>query len=399
MVTLPTLERGFPTPGGGSYCSTSGRRATLDRINQQEPPMKHTQHARLLTAILGLLTSIHSQGQDLKPLHLTQADADTLVQQAKAAHFSGSILLYQGTTRLLQWQQGYSNAAAKTVNMSHTRYNIGSIGKNLTAILMMQLVEKGVVHLDSTANTYLPANFRLVHNTTATVRQLLNMTAGLGDYFDSPAYADSLRRTADLLRLVVNTKPVNDTPGRQFKYSNASFIVLAGILEHYYHQSYQQLVQKKLLLPAGVNRIADYPDAVGYSLTNGEWVVGADNKANWSAAGGIRLSAPEWHAVVSALRAGKYLEPRTIQTMWSISSHPETDPPFVNYGLGWMVESPGGIQLRGHNGGVRGFQAAYRYLPDDDVYLYVFSNQENGAEALFMQQLVYLFRQKGVHFD
>jgi D-alanyl-D-alanine carboxypeptidase len=346
------------------------------------------------------LISLSARSQQLQSLQLTKNDADTIIQLAAASNFSGNILLYQGDKKLASYSTGFCNEQTKSVNNAGVRYNIGSMGKTLTAILIMQLVEKKIIDLDKTANAYLPDNFQLQYNSTVTIRQLLNMTSGFGDFFDSPDYNDSIAQTAGLLKLVLAMKPVNETPGLKFGYSNSGFIVSGGILEHYYHKSYQQLLQEKILMPAGINYPNNSINAIGYSQQDSSWIIGKDNNTtHWSAAGGIYLSIDEFNVIVKALNDGKYLKKATIDLMWAKESHPETDPPFVNYGLGWMVEAPGGIELRGHNGGVRGFQSCFRYLPQDDIYIYVFSNHENGAEELFMKELFFLFGKKGVHFN
>jgi D-alanyl-D-alanine carboxypeptidase len=350
--------------------------------------------------IILMLLSFVSISAKSQQIQLTNSDGDTLIQLAAATNFAGNILVYQGNKKIAAYSSGYYNGQNKLLNNKDIRYNIGSMGKALTAILIMQLVEKGILELNKPANTYLPDNFQLHYNSTVTIRQLLNMTSGLGDFFDSPDYKETISKTADLLQLVIAMKPVNDTPGLKFGYSNSSFIVLGGILEHYYHIPYQQLIQEKILSPAGINYASKSIYAIGYSKQNSSWVIGKDNNTtHWSAAGGIYLSIDEFHLIVKALNEGKYLKKETINLMWAKEAHPETDPPFVNYGLGWMVEAPGGIELRGHNGGVRGFQSCFRYLPDDNIYIYVFSNHENGAEELFMKELFFLFGKKGVHFN
>lgn len=52
-------------------------------------------------------------------------------------------------------------------------------------------------------------------------------------------------------------------------------------------------------------------------------------------------------------------------------AHPEFNVPFVHYGLGWMVEEPGGIQMLGHYGGVKGFQAAFLFTERWFVHLHL----------------------------
>lgn len=351
-----------------------------------------------LSFIIFLLTSISVKGQE--KFVFSKADGQLIVEKANEIGFSGTIFIYQDKQQVYYHRSGYANVDDQIQNDSSIRYNIGSIGKSITAILMMQLVEQGKIKLNENANQYLPKAFQLNHPSGVTVRQLLNMTSGLGDYFDSPDYSDTINSVDGLMKLVLAAKPANDTPGIRINYSNSSFIVLGKILEHHYQKSYQQIVVEKILRPAGILFDQSKIHAVGYSQENDKWIVGKDNMhGNWSAAGGLYLTVTELHAVIKTLINGGYINQQTLNSMWNKEVHPEMDPPFVYYGLGWMVEEPGNVKLRGHNGGVRGFQSVFRYIPDDNLYIYILSNHENGAENLFMQTLMHYLNRKGIQLQ
>ena len=76
--------------------------------------------------------------------------------------------------------------------MSHTgvslttemRFHIASIQKNLEAALALQLIEEGLLALEDPLEKWLPAYSNI--NGKATVRQLLNMTSGIGDFVRAP---------------------------------------------------------------------------------------------------------------------------------------------------------------------------------------------------------------------
>lgn len=347
-----------------------------------------------------LISSVLVKAQTNAYLSLSKLDIDSMETFINKSNFSGNIRFYNGNDLMLDISKGYSNNEQKVLNNPSIRFNIGSIGKSLTAILLMQLVEEKVIELDNPANNYLPTQYQLTHNKTVTVRQLLNMTSALGDYFDSPNYSDSISTINGLMNLILNMKPLNDTSGVRFSYSNSGFIVIGKILEYHYKKEYRQILNERILKPAGINLTQNNSLATGYSLQDSTWVIGKDNnKNNWSAAGGLYLTIAELHLIMQSLNEEKYLTKNTINQMWRKESHPENDPPFINYGLGWMVEAPGGVKLRGHNGGVRGFQSVFRYLPDANIYIYVYSNHENGAEEIFMKELFFLLGKKGIRFN
>ncbi|ULQ54912.1 beta-lactamase family protein [Flavihumibacter rivuli] len=340
----------------------------------------------------------HHRPSDTTRLLLGPADADSLKARIASTNFSGTFQLVQGNQTIMSFSKGWASEQAKQTNTAETRYNIGSIGKSLTAILIMQLVEQQAIQLDQPVNKYLSKSWQIGNGDKITIRHCLNQTSGLGDYFEHPKYNDSATRTIDQhMALVKDMKLVKDTPGIDLHYSNSGFIVLGKILEERYQKSYQEIVKTKLLQPAGIDYAAKVPYGTGYAQKDGVWVIGEGNDpSHWTSAGGIFLNTRELNQVLTALLKGKYISAASLQQLWGKESRPAHEPPFVHYGLGWMVEDPGGFPLRGHNGGVRGFQAAFRYVPSDDISFYIFSNRDGGAEEVFMMVLFYMMEKKGV---
>lgn len=355
---------------------------------------------RLLMVCLLFATQMHAQNQTNKKF-LTSTHLSALTTKAKEMNYSGAMLVYQGNEKLLAWSNGMAQNESAIANGIDVRYNIGSIGKSLTAVLIMQLVEQQKLELDKPVRQYLPKEVFTAGASTITVRHLLNNTSGLGDFFESPDFSEEKTITIDdHLKLINRMKPVSDTPGVQLHYSNSGFIVLGKLLEQVYGKSFQQIVQERLLKPAGINYQQKVTQATGYFVDSTGLKQGEGNDAaRWTSAGGIFLSANELHLLMNGIITGKYIRKETLQRLWQKESKPAHEPPFVNYGLGWMLEDPNCIRLRGHNGGVKGFQSAFRYLPDDDLYIYFLSNRDGGIEAMFMETIFLIMDKKGCKME
>lgn len=338
---------------------------------------------------------------DTTRIHLTPSDADSITLMINRSDFSGSFLLVQDGKTILSLSRGMASESEQRPNSLQTRFNIGSIGKSLTAILIMQLVERSKLALDRPVNSYLPDRWKIANGGKITIRHCLNQTSGLGDFFDHPKYNDSTTHTIDQhMELVKDMKLVSDTPGLKLHYSNSGFIVLGKVLEVMHKKPYQDIVKDQLLKPAGINYADKKPVSTGYVLKDGLKITGEGNDpSHWTSAGGIFLNTAELNLLMTLLLQEQYISDASISQLWARESRPEHEPPFVHYGLGWMVEDPGGFPLRGHNGGVRGFQASFRHVPSDDLSFYIFSNMDNGAEQLFMQVLFYLMGRKGIKME
>lgn len=329
--------------------------------------------------------------------NFSAADAmvfDSIIQKGI---FNGSVLIIQNGKTVFEQHNGLANKEQSISNSNSLRYNIGSIGKILTAVLILKLVEEQILDLEKKVVKYLPGT-PLKNAEQITIRQLLNMTSGLGDYFNTQGFVESETHTnQSIYKYIVQSKLICDTPGLRMHYSNAGFIVAGAILERFYQKPFQQIVWEQLLAPAGFLPEAN-GFAVGYEKKGESWLkaVNGNNPLSWSAASGLFLSSTELQRIIQHVITGKYVTKPSLQRMWYKEAHPEFDPPFVHYGLGWMVEEPGNVQMLGHNGGVEGFQSAFRYLPQDDLYISVLSNHGNGADEVFMGMILYWLRKKGV---
>jgi D-alanyl-D-alanine carboxypeptidase len=139
---------------------------------------------------------------------------------------------------------------------THTR--VGSITKTFTAMLTLILVDEGFVELDGVIDDYLP-NFDvdIPNSDRISVRQLLNMTAGLVSYTNLEEFVQNwppiLYSPQELIQFAVDAGGTNFEPGEGYEYSNTNYIVLALIAEAVTDKTYRELVQEKITEPLGLD--------------------------------------------------------------------------------------------------------------------------------------------------
>ncbi len=211
-------------------------------------------------------------------------------------------------------------------NGADTRFNLGSINKLFTRTAIGQLNEKGALSLDDTIGKFLPGYPNGEAAAKVTVRQLLDMTSGIGDFFgkkylDIPK--DRIRSLDDYLPLFA-AEPLLFVPGSQRRYSNGGYIVLGLIVEKASGQSYFDYVNDHICVPAGMTATghceADVPMEKVASGYTREWGGGEHENeprrnnmytrpARGSSAGGGYSTAMDLFRFARALRAGKLLGP------------------------------------------------------------------------------------------
>lgn len=151
---------------------------------------------------------------------------------------------------------GFADLAARTVVSPNTVFEIGSIGKSFTALVLLRLAERGAVVLDAPVSNYLPwFSVRSTH-APITIRHLLSHTAGIvggSDVaYDGRYESWALRETE-----------VSGPPGERFHYSNVGYKTLGYLIEDLTGKPYGEIVRTEILSPLGM-------DATVVPITNGD---------------------------------------------------------------------------------------------------------------------------------
>ena len=198
--------------------------------------------------ILGLISTVatvaRAVAQDYRPI---VAEARAIVDSYhELGWFSGSVLLAKAGQPLYQVSVGLANREDALPNNHDTKYNLGSIMKNFTAVLVLQQVERGVIGLDDCLDSF-ELGFPAEMARKITVRQLLNHRSGLPDVFTSEYRENQLsfRTIADKLALLKDA-PLIFEPGTERRYSNYGYVVLGAILQKATGQSFVSLLQKNI---------------------------------------------------------------------------------------------------------------------------------------------------------
>jgi CubicO group peptidase (beta-lactamase class C family) len=245
---------------------------------------------------------------------------------ARADLFSGVVLLAQGDQLVLHEARGLASVEYGISNRIDTRFNLGSINKIFTRVAVGQLVEKGQLALDDTIIKYLPAYPNREAAQKVTVRHLLDMTSGIGDFFGEKFQETPkgrMRTLEDYLPLFASA-PLLFAPGSDRRYSNGGYVVLGLIIAKASGQSYFDYVREHIYLPGGMEATshleADVPltnVASGYTRNwdeeNHEREPRRSNvytrPARGSSAGGGYSTALDLFRFARALQTGKLLGP------------------------------------------------------------------------------------------
>ena len=194
--------------------------------------------------------------------------------------FSGVALLAKDGTPIFQHAYGLASKEYAVPNNVDTKFNIGSINKVFTRVAIGQLLEEGkIASIDDKLEKYLPDYPNHEAASKVTLRQILNMQSGIGDFFGArfaKSAKDEFRTIADFLPLFAG-EPLAFEPGTKRQYSNGGYIVLGAVVEKISGRSYYEYVREKIFMPLGMQNTdfyeADVPTAnlaTGYSGNGGD---------------------------------------------------------------------------------------------------------------------------------
>ncbi|MDL2335342.1 MAG: serine hydrolase [Chloroflexota bacterium] len=291
---------------------------------------------------------------------------------------------------------GMAEVVPARVATTSTPFVVGSISKTFVAAAILQLVDEGALALDDPLSDWLPD---YPNAGQITLRMLLSHTSGVFNLYESPNYnrlvVNRVHRTwtpQDVLAKLAGTPYC--APGACYHYSNTGFILLGLVIEAETGKPLGQVYRERFYTPLGLASTyfqGDGPppstSARGYRKTK-TGNVAIDDGSNyrptqsegtviWSA-GGIVASARNIATWARALYGGDVLSAQSLARMTAFTFHPE--PQGGWYGLGTRMRSFQGINMEGHTGTLRAFNAAMWYLPSLDLTVVVMTNR-TGIDA------------------
>ena len=284
------------------------------------------------------------------------------------------------------------------------QFRVGSITKNFTAVLVLQLVAQHKVDLDAPAAGYLPTGV-LPADSPITVRELLDHRSGLYDYTNDilagptiPGYQDFRYKVYDPKALVAQSLSHGSqfTPGSQYGYSNTNFVVLGLLVQQLTGKPYAQVLSERILAPLGLTHTRFVvpkvgiggPHAIGY-LTDDDrtqpMLDATDETASWIWTAGAAISSTaDLNAYWRALTGGKLLPAAQLAEMEDMQPVDSTS----GYGLGMRQYTLScGTQVDGHDGIVEGYQTYSYSTQDGSRQVTVSANASNNSDIFAAERL------------
>ncbi len=346
-----------------------------------------TWHRRLTTALVVCATVMLAfQGVLMAQDKAAKID-EVMTAANKYRLFNGSVLVAENGKVIYKKGLGLANMEWIIPNAPETKFRLGSITKQFTAALIVQLVEQGKIKLDGKVSDYLPG-YRKDIGEKVTVHQLLNHTSGIPSYTGLPGFFSDVSRnpyTVDDFIKKYASNNLEFEPGSRFSYNNSGYFLLGAIVEKVTGQTYEKALKERILDPLGMKNTGyDHHGtliekrASGYEKTpNGYKNAPYLDMSLPYAAGAMYSTVEDLYLWDQALYADRVLSAQSKDLMFK--------PNLSDYAYGWVItkarlgDGTDTAPKITHGGGINGFSTVIVRFPVEKHLIVLLDNTSQGG--------------------
>jgi CubicO group peptidase (beta-lactamase class C family) len=297
----------------------------------------------------------------------------------KARLFSGSVLIARDGKVLISNGYGEADREKHLVNTAQTKFRIGSLTKQFTAMAILILQTQGKLNVHDRICTYLsecPATWQQI-----TLHHLLTHTSGIPNFTSFPDFQTTMRSPSSPTQTIARFKgkPLDFQPGEKFSYSNSGYVVLGDIIERASGATYEAFLRDNIfvrlqMVDSGYDHNND-DLAVGY---RDQTIVPADfiDMSIPYAAGGLYSTVEDFYRWDQALYTDKLI-PKNLRDMMFTPFALMSDRAGFGYGYGWGIGKEGNHLLISHEGGINGFHSVIARYPNDETVIIILGNRQD----------------------
>ncbi|KAF0159456.1 MAG: penicillin-binding protein beta-lactamase class C [Ignavibacteria bacterium] len=336
-----------------------------------------------ITIMLFLVLSVITQSYLLAQSKAEKID-QLISKYNEYRYFNGSALVADNFDVVLKKGYGFANMEWNITNAADTKHRLGSITKQFTSMLIMQLVEKGKIKLDGKLTEYLPY-YRKDIGDKITIEMLLTHTSGIPSYTAETDFLKNVSRKFYKPDDFVKEHCSGDLefePGKQYAYNNSGYFILGAIIEKLTGKGYEAVLRENIFEPLGMNNSGyDLAEtillkrAAGYQKTfDGYTNAPFLDMSLPYAAGSLYSTVEDLLVWDKALQTEKLLPKKFMDEIFKS----RVEGLGAKYGYGWSLgkKKIGNEEydVITHGGGINGFNTINYFIQKKGQVVILFSN-------------------------
>ncbi|MFT7344640.1 MAG: D-alanyl-D-alanine carboxypeptidase [Lentimonas sp.] len=274
----------------------------------------------------------------------------------------GSLSIFHDGTEIYNRSFGQESLPDVQYN-ADTKYQIGSITKTITAILVFKLIEKKQLNLDDKLSSFFP---NLPNANKITIKNLLEHTSGLSDYAnkkDSLFWLKDRVKESEILEEIIK-QGVDFEPNEKFKYSNSGYFLLTKIIEKLYNQNYFSIVDQQVVKPLKLEHFTSHSihkiNCFNSYLYTEKWEESKDlDFSNVIGVGDIAATAKDLNSLLYCLFNNQLIKKKYVKQMMPIKKE--------TFGRGLMLAPFYQHNFYGHGGTTFGTNSFVAFNKKDKI--------------------------------
>ena len=326
----------------------------------------------------------------LVPEMLLKQTHDELYQTLEKYRFNGTALIALKGKIIFKEAMGLANFKNKAPITLDSHFQLASASKPFTALSIMLLKERGLLHYDDFVCSYLPT----FPYQNITIRHLLNHTSGLQNYMylvDNYWKQDRPINNQDMLGLLISHfLPLNNIPGNRFNYCNTGYAVLPLVVETITKQKFRDFLQVEIFDKCSMNNTfmynrklieQDLNAVIGYH-SNGRSLRPYPYDPNNEILGdkSVYSTVQDLYKFEMALNNYEIVDKETLNEAYSKAILQNQKS--VNYGFGWRFKEEENHSYIYHNGLWHGFASTITFEPADNITIVLLNNTSTSMVAI-----------------
>ena len=343
--------------------------------------MKRLATLLLLLPAFALVQVVHSEPVSSQTVHEEKLD-DFLSYVEGNNGGIGSVSIFKGGREVYARSFGQQNLAG-VAHDENSKYQIASVTKMVTAILVFKLIEDGRLSLDDSLSDFYPD---MPSAQKITIRNLLEHSSGLGNFGikDGSLWVINQLSQNKILE-EIKRQGTTFEPGERVAYSNSAYFLLRMIVEQVYGCDYHEIVAQEIAEPLGLKNFASIKSQPtntfkSYAFT-GKWGEIKDvDYSNVIGVGDIASTTRDLNTLITGLFQYRILRRDTVEQMQPIVGK--------GWGMGLAEFTYADNRFFGHGGDVFGSHTRLLYSPKDDLAIAYSTNGERIPTNAFLEAIV-----------
>jgi len=293
-----------------------------------------------------------------------------------------AVIVIQRGKILYQAAYGLADVAEEVALTPQHIFHIGSVGKQFTAIAIMQLYQAGKLDYDDAIRTYLPELPAWAD--AITIRHLLHHTSGLPDYTDT-ILDKMFQRTAtptnaDVIAVLATMRKPGK-PGEWFEYSNIGYDLLGSIIARVSGEKFERYLDAHIFKPLGMQQTFSVPNtrrqkaklvAHSYEAADSD-PYDNDPLDGLLGSGSVYSTVGDMYLYDQALYINKLVKQTVLAE--AFQSGVLNDGSQTDYGFAFELEKWQKQAYVAHSGAWLAFQADYVRFPKAQLAVFVLLNR------------------------